>query len=126
MRCGLRLPDRHRLPLFAAERIKIPLLIGLGANDVRVKQSEAEEIVAAIAKNRGTVTYVLYPDEGHVLSRGANRTDFIARAEKFLAEHLGGRCESMEGEKVPGSSAIVKVIGIEDVPVRQEPVEKRF
>jgi hypothetical protein len=37
--------------------------------------------------------------------------DFIARAEKFLAEHLGGRYEPMEGERMPGSTAIVKVIG---------------
>jgi dipeptidyl aminopeptidase/acylaminoacyl peptidase len=102
---------RSASPLFAAERIKIPLLIGLGANDVRVKQSEAEEIVAAIEKAGGSVVYVLYPDEGHVLSRRANRTDFIARAEKFLAEHLGGRYEPMEGEKLPGSSAVVKVVG---------------
>ena len=34
-------------PLFAADRIRIPLLIALGANDSRVKQSEAEQIVAA-------------------------------------------------------------------------------
>ena len=38
-------------PLFAADRIRIPLLIVQGANDSRVKQSEAEQIVAAIEKN---------------------------------------------------------------------------
>ena len=37
--------------------------------------------------------------------------DFLARVEKFLAEHLGGRCEPMEGERVEGSSAMVRVIG---------------
>jgi dipeptidyl aminopeptidase/acylaminoacyl peptidase len=98
-------------PLFAAEKIRIPLLIGQGANDARVPQSESEQIAAAIDKNGGTATYVLYPDEGHVLSRRANRMDFIARTEKFLAEHLGGRCEPMEGERIEGSSAIVRNIG---------------
>jgi dipeptidyl aminopeptidase/acylaminoacyl peptidase len=98
-------------PLFAADRIRIPLLIALGANDSRVKQSEAEQIVAAIEKNGGTATYVLYSDEGHGITRPANRMDFLARVEKFLAENLGGRYEPMEGERIPGSSAIVRTIG---------------
>jgi hypothetical protein len=34
-----------------------------------------------------------------------------AREEKFLANNLGGRYEPMVGERVPGSTAIVKVIG---------------
>ncbi len=98
-------------PLFAAERIRIPLLIGQGANDARVKQSESEQIVAAMEKNGGTATYVLYPDEGHGFIRPANRMDFLARVETFLAEHLGGRYEPMEGELIAGSSAIVRVVG---------------
>lgn len=98
-------------PLFAADRIRIPLLIALGANDSRVKQSEAEQIVAAIEKNGGTATYVLYSDEGHGITRPSNRMDFLARAEKFLAEHLGGRYEPMKGERIAGSSATVRVIG---------------
>jgi dipeptidyl aminopeptidase/acylaminoacyl peptidase len=42
-----------------------------------VKQSEAEEIVAAIRRDGGSAVYVLYPDEGHVLTNPANRIDFI-------------------------------------------------
>jgi hypothetical protein len=74
-------------------------------------KSESEHIAAAIEKNGRTATYVLYPNEGHVLSRQANRMDFIARAENFLAEHLGGRCGPMEGERSEGSSALVRNIG---------------
>lgn len=98
-------------PLYSADKIKIPLLIGQGANDPRVKQAESEQIVAAIEKNGGQVTYVLYPDEGHGFARPENRIDFNARAEQFLAEHMGGRVEPMVGEKVPGSTAVVKVVG---------------
>lgn len=87
------------------------MLIAQGANDPRVIQSESDQIVAAIEKNRGRATYVLYTDEGHGLVRPPNHMDFIARAEKFLAEHVGGRYEPMEGERMPGSTAIVKVIG---------------
>jgi len=67
--------------------------------------------VAAIETNGGAATYVLYSDEGHGLVRLANSQDFLARVERFLAEHLGGRCEPMEGERIEGSSAIVSVIG---------------
>ena len=98
-------------PLFKADRIVRPLLIGQGANDPRVNQKESEQIVEAIERNKGSVTYVLYPDEGHGFARPENRIDFNARAESFLGKYLGGRFEPLEGERVPGSTAVVKVIG---------------
>lgn len=98
-------------PLTFAHRIVRPLLIGQGANDPRVKQAEAEQIVAAIEKNAGSVTYVLYPDEGHGFARPENRTDFNARAELFLAQHLSGRAEPLAGDRIPGSTAVVRVVG---------------
>ncbi len=98
-------------PLNFADKIVRPLLIGQGANDPRVKQAESEQIVAAIQKNGGKVIYVVYPDEGHGFARPENRTDFNARAEGFLARHLGGRVEPMQGDRIPGSTAIVKVVG---------------
>lgn len=101
-------------PLNFAEKIVRPLLIGQGANDPRVKQSESEQIVAAIEKNGGAVTYVVYPDEGHGFARPENRTDFNARAEEFLAKYLGGRLEPMAGERIPGATAVVRVIGTEE------------
>jgi dipeptidyl aminopeptidase/acylaminoacyl peptidase len=102
---------RNASPLFKADKIVRPLLIGQGANDPRVKQAESEQIVSAIEKNAGKVTYVLYTDEGHGFARPENRIDFNARAEAFLAEYLGGRVEPMTGDRYPGSSAVVKVIG---------------
>jgi len=98
-------------PLNYADRIVRPLLIGQGANDPRVKQAESEQIVNAIEKNGGSVTYVLYPDEGHGFARPENRTDFNARAEDFLARNLNGRVEPLPGERIPGSTAVVKTVG---------------
>jgi dipeptidyl aminopeptidase/acylaminoacyl peptidase len=98
-------------PLFSADKIKIPLLIGQGANDPRVNQQESEQIVAAIEKNKGRVIYVLYSDEGHGFKRPENMLDFTARSEAFLAESLGGRVEPLKGDKYPGSTAVVKVVG---------------
>ena len=88
----------------------MPLLIGQGANDPRVKQAETDQIVAAIEKNGHEVTYVVYPDEGHGFARPENAMDFNARAEAFLGQVLGGRVEPLSGERNPGSTAVVKVV----------------
>ncbi len=80
-------------PLFKVDAIKIPLLIAQGANDPRVKQSEAEQIVAALKAKNIPHTYMLFSDEGHGFVKPANRIKFYTEAEKFLAEHLGGRQE---------------------------------
>lgn len=97
-------------PLFKADKIVRPLMIGQGANDPRVKQAESEQIVSAIEKAGGKVTYVLYPDEGHGFRRPENSIDFNARAEAFLGKYLGGRVEPLAGDKVPGSTAVVKEV----------------
>jgi dipeptidyl aminopeptidase/acylaminoacyl peptidase len=102
---------RNASPLFRADRITKPLLIGQGANDPRVNVKESEQIVEAIERNKGSVTYVLYPDEGHGFARPENRVDFNARAERFLAGCLGGRFEPVEGERISGSTAVVRVVG---------------
>lgn len=102
---------KNASPLYKADKIVRPLLIGQGANDPRVKQAESEQIVAAIEKNGGKGTYIVYPDEGHGFRRPENTIDFNARVEAFLAQHLGGRTEPSTGDRYPGSSAVVRVIG---------------
>ncbi len=37
--------------------------------------------------------YVVFPDEGHGFAKPENRLRFQAAAERFLAQHLGGRAE---------------------------------
>jgi len=84
---------KERSPLFSADKIRIPLLIGQGANDPRVKQAEAEQIVAALKAKEQDVEYVVYPDEGHGFARPENRLDFYGKSEAFLYKYLGGRVE---------------------------------
>jgi len=84
---------KSRSPLFKADQIKAPLLIGQGANDPRVKQAESDQIVAAMRKNGKPVEYIVFPDEGHGFARPENRLKFYAAAEPFLAKYLGGRAE---------------------------------
>jgi len=84
---------RSRSPLFRADQIRSPLLIGQGANDPRVPQAESDQIVTAMREAHRPVQYVIYADEGHGFLRPANRLHFYAIAEAFLARYLGGRCE---------------------------------
>ena len=84
---------RSRSPFFHADRITKPLLIAQGAQDLRIRAEETREFVDAIRKAGQDVEYVEYADEGHGFARPANRLDFYAKAEKFLATHLGGRAE---------------------------------
>jgi dipeptidyl aminopeptidase/acylaminoacyl peptidase len=98
---------KDRSPLHKADRICRPLLIGQGANDPRVKQSESDQIVAAMEKHRIPVTYVVFPDEGHGFARPENNIAFTAITEEFLATVLGGRAEPLGGE-VEKSTAQIK------------------
>ena len=107
---------KNASPLFKANQIKKPLLIGQGANDPRVNKAESEQIVEAIEKNGGSVTYVVYSDEGHGFARPENRIDFNARAENFLGQCLGGRAEPLQGERNPGSTATVRVVAPKSAP----------
>ncbi len=84
---------KSRSPLFKAEQIKVPLLIGQGANDPRVKQAESDQIVAAMRKNSKPVEYIVFPDEGHGFARPENRLRFNAATEQFLGKYLGGAVE---------------------------------
>lgn len=111
-------------PLTKVDQIKKPLLIGQGANDPRVKQSEADQIVKAMKDKNIPVAYVLYPDEGHGFARPENRTSFNALTEGFLAKHLGGRAEPI-GNDLKGSSVTVpegadQIPGLTDVLPKNE------
>jgi len=86
-------------PLYSADKIKTPLLVVQGANDPRVNIHEANQIVVALRDRGFPVEYMVAPDEGHGFARPVNNMAMIAKAEKFLAKHLGGRYqESMTPE----------------------------
>ena len=95
-----------RSPLSYVDRIQRPLLIGQGANDPRVKQSEADQIVTAMQAKGIPVTYVLYPDEGHGFARPENSLSFNAVVEAFLSRYLGGRYQPV-GTDFQGSTITV-------------------
>lgn len=104
------------------DQIQKPLLIGQGANDPRVKQAESDQIVQAMQEKNISVTYVLYPDEGHGFARPENRVSFYAVSEAFLSQCLGGRYEPI-GDDFEGSSIAVPA-GAREVPGLEEEISK--
>ncbi|BBO34070.1 S9 family peptidase [Lacipirellula parvula] len=106
-----------RSPMTKVDQIKKPLLIGQGANDPRVTQLEADQIVKSMEDKKIPVTYVLYPDEGHGFAREPNRKSFNAVTEAFLAEHLGGKYEPVgkdfEGASIHVPSGAAQVPGLD-------------
>lgn len=76
---------RYASPLAHAADITAPLLLIHGLNDPRVPISEAEQLVASTVCS----TLLVYTDEGHGLSRLANKLDAYPRAVQFVVEALG-------------------------------------
>ncbi|MXO66471.1 prolyl oligopeptidase family serine peptidase [Altererythrobacter endophyticus] len=111
---------KDRSPLYRADAITKPLLIGQGANDPRVKQAESDQIVGAMQESGIPVTYVLFPDEGHGFHRPENNIAFNAVAENFLATCLGGRAERI-GDTLEASTADI-VTGADFVEGLEEAV----
>jgi dipeptidyl aminopeptidase/acylaminoacyl peptidase len=107
-----------RSPLTFVDRIVRPLLIGQGANDPRVKQAEADQIVQAMKANGIPVTYALFPDEGHGFARPENSLAFFSVTEAFLAEHLGGRFQpigdDLEGSSIQVPEGAARIPGLEE------------
>lgn len=114
---------RAASPLYKADQIVRPLLIGQGANDPRVKQAESDQIVQAMQAKNIPVTYVVYPDEGHGFAKPNNRIGFNAIAESFLGHCLGGRVEPL-GETVRQSTAQI-AHGVDFLPGLKAAAEKQ-
>ena len=95
-------------PLTHAAKITKPLLIGQGKNDPRVKETESEQIVAAMKRAGLPVTYALFPDEGHGFARPENSIAFFALVEAFLSAHLGGVYQPITADEIKATSLQIK------------------
>ena len=98
--------NRQISPLYDAHKIRVPLFVAAGANDVRVTIRNADLLVAAVRERGVPTTYVVYQHEGHEFVRPQNNLDLFGRLEEFLAKTLGGRLEPWQA--VPDSTAQVR------------------
>jgi dipeptidyl aminopeptidase/acylaminoacyl peptidase len=76
-------------PVTQAHRIKAPLLLVWGAEDLRVPIAHGERLRKALQAAGREPEWVVYPDEGHGLALPANQIDMAQRLERFFSQHLG-------------------------------------
>ncbi|MDP8254456.1 MAG: prolyl oligopeptidase family serine peptidase [Candidatus Alcyoniella australis] len=77
-------------PINKVELISSPLMVIQGANDPRVPQQEADQIVAALRARNVPVEYLLYADEGHGLAKRKNRLEAYPKMGAFFDLYLRG------------------------------------
>lgn len=79
---------RERSPVYAADRIKAPVIFFQGDEDKIVPPSQTEVMVDALRKNRITVGYLLFAGEQHGFRRGANIQRSLDAALYFFASQV--------------------------------------
>jgi dienelactone hydrolase len=75
-------------PVHQAARIKAPLLLAYGAEDLRVPKDHGRRLRDALTKAGNPPEYVEYENEGHGWQQMSTRLDFAKRVESFLGKHL--------------------------------------
>lgn len=78
-------------PVSYLDQIRAPLLVVHGANDVRVLRQDSDDVVQALRQRGHPVDYLLFPNEGHSVSKWRNRLAMWREVEDFFADCLGGR-----------------------------------
>jgi dipeptidyl aminopeptidase/acylaminoacyl peptidase len=87
--------DREQMtrtsPARNVDKINIPVLLAMGADDRRVPLVQSDEFVKAFrrAGKGNLLEYVVYNGEGHGFNKDANVLDHVGRLEKFLARNIG-------------------------------------
>jgi dipeptidyl aminopeptidase/acylaminoacyl peptidase len=88
-----RLPEdrekyRDRSPVFQADRIRDPLAVFQGEEDVVVPPSQAEEIVAALRRSGVPHLYRTFPGEGHGWRKSETIVAYYTEVERFLRQYV--------------------------------------
>jgi pimeloyl-ACP methyl ester carboxylesterase len=87
-------PDRERDELVARSPktylgdLACPLMVIQGANDPRVVKAESDDLVAELRRSGKSVDYLVFDDEGHDLTRMANKVRCYEAITGFFADHL--------------------------------------
>jgi dipeptidyl aminopeptidase/acylaminoacyl peptidase len=75
-------------PLLQIDRIQKPVFVVQGANDPRVKLSEANQMVQALRRKGLFTPYMVKENEGHGFYHEENRIEFYKAMIGFLKSYL--------------------------------------
>jgi dipeptidyl aminopeptidase/acylaminoacyl peptidase len=79
----------ERSPVHFVDRIRTPVLVLQGADDKVVPQDQADQLVAALARNGVPYGYLLFQGEGHGFRRAENRRRSLEAELSFYAQVFG-------------------------------------
>lgn len=77
-----------RSPVTHADNITAPLYVIQGAQDPRVPQAEADQLVHRLRARGVNVRYDTYPDEGHGFTNRDNEIKAYGEIADFLVSQL--------------------------------------
>ena len=90
---GDRQKDKEQLratsAVAQAVRLKAPLILAYGREDVRVPYDHGEQLRDALKGKNDQVDFVVYSGEGHGWRLLDTNVNFWNRVEKFLNQHIG-------------------------------------
>jgi len=75
-------------PIHKVDKIETPLLVVHGENDPRVPVGEARQIIKALSDRGVAVDSLIFPDEGHGVSKRKNNLILYRRMVDFFDKHL--------------------------------------
>ncbi|HYC36751.1 MAG TPA: S9 family peptidase [Usitatibacter sp.] len=75
-------------PARNADKIKVPVLLAMGGDDVRVPLAHGDMMRSAMQSAGVKHEYVVYNGEGHGFNKDENVFDHYRRVEKFFATYL--------------------------------------
>jgi pimeloyl-ACP methyl ester carboxylesterase len=81
----------ERSPRTYLGALACPLLVIQGANDPRVTKADSDELVTDLRAAGKDVEYLVFDDEGHDLTRRANKARCYQSILTFFERHLGRR-----------------------------------
>lgn len=79
---------RERSPAFFADRIRDPLAVFHGENDLVVPRSHSDEIVNSLRRRGVPHIYHVYPGEGHGFRKSETIEHFYKTTEQFLRQYV--------------------------------------
>ena len=80
---------RERSPIHFVDRISRPVLVLQGTDDRVVPQAQADELVAALARNGVPYAYLLFEEEGHGFRKAENQRRSREAELSFYAQVFG-------------------------------------
>ncbi len=80
---------KARSPVYNVEKIKVPIFLAAGKDDVRVPFANAEKMEEALRKAGKPVETLYKGSEGHGFQQDPNRFEFYYRLERFLEANIG-------------------------------------